>query len=211
MTGGTPSAFDLRTIQRQRKRLLLGMFGAALLPALSISSCWWPSAKALHRTIEWAGIVLIFVCIFGRTWCTLYIGARKKRMLVRLGPYSLSRNPLYAFTVLGAFGVGAQYGSLIMATCVAAATFAVFYRVARREEAFLAGAFGADFVRYAEEVPLFGPRLSGWRDTKELTVNPRLVLRTFLHATVFLLTIPAAEVLEGLQRQGTIPVLLRLP
>src|SRR5262245_27011942 len=147
MTAGTRSAADLQTIQRRRKRLLLGIFGAAFLPALSISSYWWPSAKALERTIEWVGIVLIFACVFGRTWCTLYIGARKKRMLVRLGPYSLCRNPLYAFTVLGAFGVGAQHGSLIMATCVAAATFAVFYRVARREEAFLAGVHGADFAR----------------------------------------------------------------
>lgn len=204
-------ADDLQKVQRHRKRVLWGLFGLVLLPTLSIGSAWWPTVKVLYKTIEWIGIVLIFVCIFGRTWCTLYIGGRKKCELVTLGPYSVCRNPLYAFTVLGAFGIGAQSGSLVFAAAMALAALAVFRNVVRHEEAFLAEAFGADFVRYAAQVPSFLPRLAGWKDASELTVSPPLILRTFLDATLFLLAIPASEVVEQLQRQGFLPVWLRLP
>lgn len=206
-----PPVVDLQRIQRLRKLVLWGMFGLALPPALFVGSYWWPNAKTLHKAIEWAGIVLIFISIFGRTWCTLYIGGRKKRELVTLGPYSVCRNPLYAFTMLGAFGIGAQSGSIILASAVAVAIFAVFRSVVMREEAFLAGAFDVEFARYADQVPRFLPHFSRWKDAKDLTVSPPLVVRTFLDATLFLLAIPAAEILEELQNHGTIPVLLRLP
>ena len=205
-------AIDLQKIQHWRKHILSALFGLTLVPAaLFVGSYWWPRAKPLHKTIEWIGIILIFVCIFGRTWCSLYIGGRKKRELVTLGPYSLCRNPLYAFTVLGALGIGAQSGSMTLASAVAMATFAVFHTVVKREEAFLAQAFGPAFDRYAEQVPRFLPRFSAWKDASNMIVNPPLIARTFLDATLFLLAIPAAALLEELQKQGTLPVLLRLP
>ncbi|MGE3066478.1 MAG: isoprenylcysteine carboxylmethyltransferase family protein [Hyphomicrobiaceae bacterium] len=206
-----PETGDLQRLQRRRKHILWGMLGLALLALLFTSSAWWPSAKVVHKTIEWIGIALIFVCIFGRTWCTLYIGGRKKRELVAFGPYSVCRNPLYAFATLGTFGVGAQSGSLMVASVIAAATFAVFYNVTKHEEAFLAETFGAEYARYAERVPAFLPRLKGWTDAQALMVTPHLVLRTFLDATLFLLAIPASEVIEQLQRHGHLPILLRLP
>ncbi|MBX9590533.1 MAG: isoprenylcysteine carboxylmethyltransferase family protein [Hyphomonadaceae bacterium] len=211
MSQGGPFPDKLQKIQRRRKLILRAVFGLALLPILVIGSFWWPTAKVISKTIEWTGIVLIFVCIFGRTWCTLYIGGRKKRQLVTLGPYSLCRNPLYTFTVLGVLGIGAQFGSMVVAGTMALATFAVFASVVRREEAFLAGTFGAEFARYAERVPAFLPRFSGWKDVEELSVSPHLIYRTFWDATLFLLAIPASELIETLQRQGTLPVLLRLP
>ncbi|MBX9590152.1 MAG: isoprenylcysteine carboxylmethyltransferase family protein [Hyphomonadaceae bacterium] len=212
-TGAPPAqpAVDLQKLQRRRKRILWGMFGLAALCSLFTGSAWWPTAKVVYKTIEWIGIALIFVCIFGRTWCTLYIGGRKKRELVALGPYSICRNPLYAFTTLGAFGVGAQSGSIAIAGVVGAATFAVFWNVTQHEERVLAETFGAEYRRYAERVPAFLPRLEGWTDAQGLMVTPHLILRTFLDATLFLLAIPASEVIEQLQRQGYLPILLRLP
>ena len=146
-------AIDLQKIQHWRKHILWALFGLTLVPAaLFVGSYWWPRAKPLHKTIEWIGIILIFVCIFGRTWCSLYIGGRKKRELVTLGPYSLCRNPLYAFTVLGALGIGAQSGSMTLASAVGMATFAVFHTVVKREEAFLAQAFGPALCRASSAV-----------------------------------------------------------
>jgi protein-S-isoprenylcysteine O-methyltransferase Ste14 len=58
----------------------------------------------------------------GRTWCSLDISGRKKRELVTVGPYALVRNPLYIFTLLEAFGIGAQSGSMLSAGWFAAPT-----------------------------------------------------------------------------------------
>lgn len=202
---------DLIEIQRLRKYVLVFLLGLLVVATASISDAWWPASKGVHKAIEWIGIALILVCIAGRTWCTLYIGTRKKRELVTTGPYSLCRNPLYAFTIVGAFGVGAQYASIVIACAAAIATYAVFRNVVRHEEAFLANSFGAEFARYAARVPRLLPRFNGWKDVPELNVSPQLIMRTFLDASLFLLAIPASEIVEQLQRQSILPVLFRLP
>ena len=83
--------------------------------------------------------------------------------------------------------------------------------MARREEAFLAATFPAEFAAYAARVPRFWPRLSQWREADELRVKPRLVRRTFLEACLFLLAVPAAQFAAWLQQVGQLPVLLNLP
>ncbi|MGU9537294.1 methyltransferase family protein, partial [Proteus mirabilis] len=86
--------------------------------------------------VEHLGMVAIMVCVLGRAWCALYIGGRKKQEIVTSGPYSLCRNPLYVFSVIGAFGVGAQTGSLSVGLAFALACWGVFLIVARREESY---------------------------------------------------------------------------
>lgn len=202
---------DLIRIQRRRKYLLASLIGLLVIATACISDAWWPASKGMHKAIEWTGIALILVCIAGRTWCTLYIGARKKRELVTIGPYSVCRNPLYAFTIVGAFGAGAQYGSLVIASAAAFATYAIFLAVVRHEEAFLADNFGPEFARYVASVPRLVPNFSRWNDVPELNVSPQLIVRTVLDASLFLLAIPASEIVELLQRQGVLLVLFRLP
>lgn len=204
-------ALDLTEIQRRRKFVLIGLLALFLGATACISDAWWPASQGMHKAIEWLGIVMIFICIAGRTWCTLYIGARKKRELVTIGPYSLCRNPLYAFTVVGAFGVGAQYASVVIAGAAALLTLLVFRSVIAREEAWLSEAFGTDFAEYAANVPRIWPNFSGWKDAGELQISPQLVVQTFLDASLFMLAIPASEVVEYVQRQQLLPVLLRLP
>jgi protein-S-isoprenylcysteine O-methyltransferase Ste14 len=202
---------DLQAMQRRRKQVLGLGIAAWMLLVLFTSSRWQIAAPHLHVAIETVGLVLILVCILGRTWCTLYIGGHKKRELVTEGPYSVMRNPLYVFTSLGAAGIGAQTGSAGIALACLAATLAVFHVVARREEAFLAATFPAEFAAYAARVPRFWPRLSAWREAEELRVRPHLVRRTFLDACVFLLAVPAADILGWLQRTASLPVLAYLP
>jgi hypothetical protein len=121
------------------------------------------------------------------------------------------RNPLYVFTSIGAGGIGAQSGSLLLAILSVAASLAVFQVVARREETFLAATFPGEFETYAARVARFWPRLSLWQEADELRVRPRLVRRTFLDACVFLLAVPAADVAAWLQESLQLPVLITLP
>jgi protein-S-isoprenylcysteine O-methyltransferase Ste14 len=132
---------ELRRLKHRRKQVLVvGIaFGAALLTI--VDSSWRSEWPRVHRGIQWTGLMLILVCIFGRTWCTLYIGGMKLRALVTKGPYSVVRNPLYLFTLLGAGGIGALSGSVSMAALCIAFAALVFTSVVRREEEFLLATF----------------------------------------------------------------------
>jgi len=187
------------------------------LAALPISAAFfaaaplWPDESFAAEAIEAAGLGLITLAVFGRTWCTLYIGGRKKREVVDVGPYSLSRNPLYLFSVLGTLGIGMCASSLIMGLILAAFAFAVFEVVVRREEAFLAGQFGEAYVRYQGRVPRWLGWRGSWQEAERLEVRPRLVLTTFRDASLMFLAVPVIEVIEKLQILGHLPVLIHLP
>jgi protein-S-isoprenylcysteine O-methyltransferase Ste14 len=186
------------------------LLAVASLGALFIfgASRW---SADVEDAIEWAGTVLIVICILGRTWCSLYIGGRKTSRLVTAGPYSVSRNPLYVFSVIGAVGIGAQLGAVSVAILAGIFAAIVHSLVVSQEERVMLASHGDVFRDYAARVPRFLPRLSGWKNVEMLEVPPRAVVTTFLDACFFLAAIPLAEFFEQLQRIGFIPVLLRLP
>jgi protein-S-isoprenylcysteine O-methyltransferase Ste14 len=165
----------------------------------------------MHEWVEWAGWLLIAVCIVGRCWCTLYIGGRKIAELVTAGPYSMMRNPLYTMSFIGAAGVGAQTGSLVMAAVFLLIAYVVFRIVVSREERFLIDRFGAPYENYLRTVPRFLPNVRLWNSPEWLEVRPDRVVLTFIDGLWFLAAIPLAEGLEWLQTSGFVPVLLRLP
>lgn len=216
-TGMAPAAAELAGradnlshVQR-RRRQFAGGSGALLLFVLLFTHSLWQSESWVHESIEWVGYALILTCIAGRTWCSLYIGGRKKLILVQQGPYSLSRNPLYLFSVIGGVGVGLQAGSIMTGVMLGLFVFALFAVVIAREEDFLRDRFPAKFSAYAAAVPRWGPRLPAWRDAPEVIIHPRLVLVTFRDALWFLLAIPLLEGIEMLQDGGWLPVLLQVP
>ena len=178
---------------------------------LLVGDSRWPGDGNIHESIEWAGLALIAFCIVGRTWCALYIGGRKHRALVTVGPYSISRNPLYMFSIIGAVGVGAQLGSLVAALSCGVIAWAVFLWTAWREETSLTMAFGDDYVRYRARVPRFLPNFSLWHSPERIVVEPRVVRVTFVDALVFLIAVPLAESVEYLREIGSLPVYILLP
>lgn len=201
---------SLSSLQRRRKRTVM-ISGLLLLVALLFSESLWPSGSILHESSEMLGYALIFLCIAGRSWCSLYIGGRKKAQLVEEGPYSVSRNPLYLFSMFGGIGIGLQAGNLTAGLVCGLFVFAIFNAVIQREEIFLISRFPTAFAAYAARVPRWGPRLSRWRSSEELLVRPRFVLVTFRDALGFLAAIPLLEAVEWAQAAGWLPVLLHLP
>ena len=210
MAGGDQGLRALQGVQWRRKIALFMAFWIAV-PALAfVKSYWREPWPAVYLSLEWAGIALILVCIAGRTWCTAYIGGRKKRELVTTGPYSVVRNPLYVFTLIGAFGVGLQFGCLVVAAIVTTVAYLVFRPVIMREEAYLAASFPQDFAAYSLRVDRLLPNFSQWRSESELAIPAPLMLRTFVEACFFLTAIPIAEAIEYLQARGALPKLIEL-
>jgi protein-S-isoprenylcysteine O-methyltransferase Ste14 len=200
----------IHTVQAIRKIVLYAAAAAGVF-VFAVTTSVHPSGETVHEMIEWLGIVLIVLCILGRTWSSLYIGGRKIEEFVRTGPYSIMRNPLYFFSFLGAAGVGMQAGSVMLGLICAALAWLVFYVVVRQEEQVLVERYGSAYRDYFARVPRFWPRPSLWRDEPTLTIRPPRVLMTFADALGFLLAVPIAELFEYLQETGVIPVLLRLP
>jgi protein-S-isoprenylcysteine O-methyltransferase Ste14 len=205
----TTKSLDLRTVQLVRKAaLLVGIVGLLALAAVTGSI---GGDTLLHEGLEAFGLLLIAVCIVGRAWCSLYIGGRKKAEIVDRGPYSISRNPLYVFSFIGAFGMGAQSGSVTIAVLFLVVTVGIFYLTVKREEAWLAGEFGAVYAAYRRRTPRFWPDFSRWQDQDTLEVRPTLFLTTLRDGMVMLLAVPLFEWIETSQGSGLLATLIHLP
>jgi protein-S-isoprenylcysteine O-methyltransferase Ste14 len=200
----------LGPVQRRRK---LAFLLAALVAgvALPFTRSVGTSGGFLHEAAEIGGMILIAMAIVGRSWCTLYIGGRKAHEIVAMGPYSISRNPLYVFSLIGVAGIGLQTGSLVLGLLLAAVALAIFLPVILSEEGALASNFGAEYEAYRARVPRFGPRISAWRDTETVVVHPRRLWRTFAEALLFLLAMPLCEAIDRLQDAGYLVPLFHLP
>lgn len=202
--------FDLQAVQRARKWAIFASL--ILLVALTgLSQSIGGADGSLHESVEALGLGAIVLAIVGRAWCSLYIGGRKKAEVVDRGPYSITRNPLYLFSFLGAFGIGAQSGELTIAALFTLVSLAVFYLTVRREERWLEATFGEAYLSYRERTPRFLPRLSLWQDDGELSIRPAFFLRTLRDGLVFLLAIPVFEAIDMAQSAGWLHILMRLP
>jgi len=200
----------LSTIQSIRKAILLLVTVGGVF-VLAFGDSQWPNGGVVHETIEFTGFCLIVFCILGRTWCSFYIGGLKNKSLIAIGPYSMCRNPLYFFSIIGAAGVGAQVGSIVLAIAAGIITWLIFHILTFSEERVLLENFGAPYRKYLGRVPRFFPKLSLWHDVDSLTIKPRIVWATFIDACIFLISIPLAEGFDYLHDLGVLPVLFRVP
>lgn len=205
----TANPHHLRNVQLIRKGVLAAcILGVCVLAAFSQTL---RGGNGLHETIETVGLAMIGVCIVGRAWCSLYIGGRKKAEIVDRGPYSISRNPLYVFSFIGAFGMGAQTGSITLSFLFLLIAVVVFYATVRREEEWLGAVFGEPYAAYVARTPRFWPDFSKWRDQETLEVRPSFFLTTLRDGLAFLLVIPLFEALEHAQDVGWVHALFTLP
>ena len=197
------------SVFQQRRRLvifiLLAVFGLVLVFGRS------SQGEIMHDRIEAYGVVLIMIGIGGRLWSTLYVGGRKAAQLVTIGPYSITRNPLYLFSSVAAAGAGAQMGSLVATLGFGFLCAVTFYFVILREERFLGEAMGEPYQVYKSVVPRFFPKFRLYRDNEEVTFRPRMLKNTLLDGLVFFLSIPTFELIELAQEKSRIPILFILP
>ncbi len=201
---------DLALVQRTRRGVLAVMVAVGVAVLCFVGSTL-ADETFLGEATELAGGLMIVTCIIGRCWCTLYLGGHKSRRIVRNGPYSISRNPLYMFSILGAAGAGALFGSFLLAALLAGAVWAVFRVVIGFEEEHLERIFGDEYRHYKADVPRFGPRITGYRDGSLVTFSPSFLIAAARDNALFLLIFPYVEFTEILHETYGLPILLLLP
>jgi protein-S-isoprenylcysteine O-methyltransferase Ste14 len=79
--------------------------------------------------------------------------------LIRTGPYSRIRHPIYTGILLAALGSAIEIGR-IAGLIALALGWGSFWFKARREESFLREEFGAQFEEHCKQTGMFLPKLS---------------------------------------------------
>lgn len=156
------------------------------------------------------GLVLVGIATVGRLWCSLYISGHKNDVLITTGPYSLSRNPLYFFSLLGFAGIGFASETFTLGIVLVVAMLIGYPAVIRQEEAALRARFGAAFEAYCARVPRFLPKRSGYVEPETYVVNPRLFRRTMSDAVWFVWFVGIVEVVEALHEYHYVKPLIHL-
>src|SRR4030095_10729083 len=82
------------------------------------------------------GFVCVALACLGRIWTSAFIAGHKDTELVTTGPYALCRHPLYACSLLGAFGLGLTTRSPLLCAIVVALIAALVVYAAACEEQF---------------------------------------------------------------------------
>jgi protein-S-isoprenylcysteine O-methyltransferase Ste14 len=197
-------------VERGRVKLSQA-FGIAYILAFAFSERLLETGAHLATQVMiLAGCLLVGVAVIGRLWCAQYIAGYKSGTLVREGPYSVCRHPLYFFSLLGALGVGLCTESVVFALIVPLA-FAAFYpSTIRGEERRLREIFGEEYEEYERSVPRFVPDFSLYREPLTYTVNTRSFRRELRDSFLFIAAIGLFELIESLGEAGIIRPLFSL-
>ncbi len=178
--------------------------------ALFSESKWEEVIPFVSTVLFFCGIALVGVASLGRLWCSLYIAGKKTKFLITEGPYSVSRNPLYFFSFLGAIGVGLSNESFTFAL-LALFAFLLYYPMVMREESNrLKEVHGADYKEYADSVPYFWPN---WRLLKEpdfYEVNTKVFRKHIFSALWFIWIVGFLELIESFHELGVLPIWFKL-
>ncbi|WFP63797.1 isoprenylcysteine carboxylmethyltransferase family protein [Mesorhizobium sp. WSM4904] len=198
-----PKAFD------QHKRLIVVQVSAVVaIVLLLFSKPFLSEGSSGHELVETAGFGFVLVCFLGRLWSILYVGGKKNDELIVSGPFSMTRNPLYFFSIIGAVGIGLMFGSALAAAILGLASFLVFRFTANREAEFLFGKFGAVYTAYAGRTPRFWPNPMLYRDQDQLIFSTSALKSTFRDGLYFLALFPLIETVEYFRAAGVLPTLL---
>lgn len=187
-------------------RLIVWPLGALLLATESA----WEVHPPWDGLLFLVGAVLVGGASIGRLWCSLYICGRKTRELVTSGPYSMTRNPLYFFSAVGAVGVGLGTETLAVPALLLLLFALAYPSVILAEERKLRALHGSAFDAYVASTPRFFPRLSACAEPAAYVVDPHRFRRALFDALWFVWLMGLLELGESLRDAGLVPSLLTL-
>lgn len=176
-----------------------------LSPAPTRPGSWW---RLLTDVLAWP---TFFTGALLRLASTLYIGGRKRTILVTDGLYSVCRNPLYVGTVLLAMSLGLFLQSALFTAGVLLVALGYAFATVPVEEQFLRERFGATYVEYCSKVPRYWPRLAQFRTAASIQVDVQAMRKECWRAVTSWAWIPlVGEIIEQLRIHTWWPRLFRI-
>lgn len=174
------------------------------------TSSKWEEISFISNVFFLIGCILVGIASLGRLWCSLYIAGYKNNTLVTLGPYSISRNPLYLFSMIGAVGVGLATETLLI-PFVLVLLFAIYYpSVIKSEEKRLLEIHGEKYEEYYNKTPFFFPKISLLKEPESYTVNPKIFRKNIFGALWFIWLMGIMELFEAFHETGILPIYIKI-
>ena len=196
------------TFQKYRKPFSVVAVAAGVFFLGTTQSRWETGTEAISFTLFLIGMVLVGIASLGRMWCSLYIAGYKDNRLVTKGPYSISRNPLYFFSLLGVIGIGCCTETFTF-PIVFTILFGLYYPLIIKGEAQrLKQLFGGEFEDYVQKVPAFFPKISLLDEPQNYHVIPATYRKHIFSALWFIWLTGILEFIEGVREIGWITPLL---
>ena len=174
------------------------------------SSSVWEGKGFIGDILFSVGAVLASIATVGRIWCSAYISGYKVNTLITIGPYSMCRNPLYFFSLLGAIGVGFATETFSI-PLVILISFALQYTyVIDYEESRLLTEHKTTFEEYMKKVPKFFPSFRLFEDTEEYIIKPKIFRRRLFDSLWFVWLLGVLELISALHTHGIVPTFINL-
>jgi protein-S-isoprenylcysteine O-methyltransferase Ste14 len=112
----------------------------------------------------WSGVTLVFLGLAFAIWARLHIGSnwsgtvtvKENHVLIRTGPYSIVRHPIYTGLLAAILGSGVARGELRLVWALVLCTIGFIIKL-RLEERWMRQEFGDEYARYSAEVPALVP------------------------------------------------------
>jgi protein-S-isoprenylcysteine O-methyltransferase Ste14 len=203
---------DVRDYMAEKLRIRISQIFAVLIVVLiCVSRSAWEDKAALVTTVLFLlGVALVGIASLGRLWCSVYIAGYKKVRLVTQGPYSMCRNPLYFFSLIGGLGIGFVSESFLIPLLILIAFTTYYPFVIKTEEAELAKLHKDEFEMYFQKIPRFFPKISYLTEPEEYIIKPVLLKKHMFSALWFIWLIGILETIEGLHQLGVLPTIFKI-
>ena len=161
--------------------------------------------------VDLAAFAAITVAALGRLWCSIYIAGYKTCRVIDCGPYSLVRNPLYLFSLIGGVGAGLATHSLVVLALVLGFFAVVYPMTIADEERRLEAVHGEPYLAYKAHVPRLVPRVDTWQAPVVYAVNLPRLQHAFLDTVWFFWMFAALFTLHRVQASEVVWTLMPLP
>lgn len=191
---------------RDSKVLIVLALGAAFLTKALIGY-----ETVLHEVIEFTGYFLIAICAMGRLYSTAFLGGFKNDKLITHGAFSIVRNPLYFFSLIGMTGIAFISAHIVVMIVLPVAFVVMYHFLIRREEAFLLEAFGKEYEAYMRSTPRLIPNFRLYNAPEKVEVVPKFLNKAFFDAIWWFAAFPLYEAAEILHEKGILEPLFMLP
>lgn len=189
------------------KKRMLGS-KIAVLASISIvflSRQYWTEENMYHEVFELIGITLTSICAMGRIYSTAFLGGHKNETLITHGIYSVLRNPVYFFTLLGITGVAFMSNHISVMIGLPIFFFMMYSQLINRKQEFLLQKFGNEYRQYSQSTYALWPNFSNYTAPDVIDLNPRYLTKSILDAVWWLAALPIIELSEYLHTQHILP------
>jgi protein-S-isoprenylcysteine O-methyltransferase Ste14 len=173
-------------------------------------SYWSVKHPVAAESLFLVGVALASFGAVGRAWAVCYISGLKMKQLVKTGPYSLCRNPLYFFSTILAVGFGFCTRTISAPIFVLIVLGVLYYFQIRHEEQRLTTQFDAEFRSYFQSIPRFFPSFRRYVEPDEICISPKRLKNGLFGIAFLLILIGVLELIRGLHQSGILPELYRI-